>query len=447
MSAAVIMLGVVALAGGFYTVWRWPTAGVGIVLAIMPLHFLAVELGQFYGVPQITALSGATKEIPLLLLTFVLWRRNGIKFGAPDYFILACFTLAALRTAFGGTVAGLRDDFAFLIPYFLGRVTVLAGRQERLWARRAVWVAAALSIAGVAETLVIGPLPRELLYAAVNVNRVATSPDRLLPSSFYASNFEGIRAASTMVGPPSFAALCMIALIIWWVYLRNPLPAALMAAGLICALTRSAWIGTGLAILVLAPKLGQKRRLAGYALLVVALFAVAIPILDIHDYVSTSRSGQEASEQFHRENVAGGLTHIIAHPLGSGAGNVGPAAGEQNANVVVTENTYLGFAAEYGMPVALCFLGFLLSALRHAWQREDQLGYLAVGILIGFSAVMSVLLIHEDLRLACWVWFPVGLSLRRVPVVRPSVGILPAEGPMALSRRACSAQATSVEIG
>lgn len=398
------------VAASIWAVFHRPVRMLGVVLAIMPIHFLPIMIGQFYGVPHMTVISACTKEAPLILLALILWRRNGFKPLTPDWLLLACFMLAVVRTALGGEVGGLLLDFEFLIAYFLGRVTIVTAIQERLWAKGAVWIAAVLSVIGMAELLILGDGPRKVLYALVTA-------EGILPASFGASMFEGLRAASTMVGPPSFGALCMICLIIWWVYLRQPLPAAIIAAGLVCALTRSAWIGTAAALSVLAFRLDQKKRFIGYAAVALVAFIAAIPFLGLADYIFHTRKGTDESEQVHRESELRGINYVITHPLGSGAGTVGPVALANDKNAVVTENTYLAFAAQYGIPASLCFAGFLFTALRLAWQKQSRLAHVAVGILIAFGLMMTVFLVHDDFRLACWVWFPVGLYLRTYSVV------------------------------
>jgi hypothetical protein len=388
-----------------WVVFTRPISVLGIVLAIMPFHFLPVMIGQFYGVPHMTIISACSKEVPLLLLLYVLGRRNGFNPTMPDWFLMACVSLACLRTAFGGDPAGLWLDFEFIIAYALGRTTVLSQREEDLWAKTAVWIAAVVSVLGLVEVLAVGDGPRKILY-------LLTTGDEYLPDSFMATGFAGFRAASTMIGPPSLGALCMVALIIWWLYMRNPIPAALICAGLISALTRSTWIGAAAAILVLAYRLGQKRRLLISGAVLITAFIASIPFLGIGDYLSLTRSGQDESERVHRESELRGIQYVIANPMGTGAGSVGPLVLARDQNAVVTENTYLAFAAEYGMPASLCFVGFLLSAVRLSWRSASRLGNLALGILIAFGLMMTVFLAHGDFRLGCWVWFPIGLAIR-----------------------------------
>jgi len=60
----------------------------------------------------------------------------------------------------------------------------------------------------------------------------------------------------------------------------------------------------------------------------------------------------------------------------------------------------------------LCFAGFLFSSLYVVWRKHSQLGYAALGILVGMGLVMIVTLPLMDRRLGCWAWFPVGLAVR-----------------------------------
>jgi len=385
-----------------------PVSTLGVVLAFMPFDFIAIALGKFYGLPHMTLVSACDKEVILLLLTFILWRQNGFKPTAPDWFLLACFTLAVMRTAFGGTLVGLVTDFAFIISYLVGRVTVLTTKQEHLWARCAVWIVGILSVLGLVEVFIFGEGPRTLLYLTIGVETEGGQ----LTSSFHATGLTGPREAATTGGPNGFATFCMVASIIWWVYCRNPLPAAMIAVGLICSVTRAAWLGTAAAIPLLAVITQQKKRLVLYAALALGLFVMSIPVLGLSEYLITAKTGQDLSAEGHREDILAGLKYAADHPFGSGNGKVGPLANKEVSNVPIFETTYPAFAAEYGIAAVLCFVGFLFSALYLVWREQSQLGYLAVGILVGISLVMIFTLPLHDRRLDCWVWFPVGLAVR-----------------------------------
>ncbi len=286
----------------------------GAVLAFIPVDFMAIALGKFFGLPHMTLVSACDKEIVLLLLTYLLWRRNRFKCTVPDWFLLVCFALAAIRTAFSGTLVGLASGFDFMIPYAVGRVAVLTKKQEQLWARYAVWIVAVLSVLGMVEVFVFGEGPRTLLYLAIDSETEGGG----LTSPFHGVGFVGLREAATMVGPNGFGALCMIALIIWWVYCRHPLPAVMIAAGLICSVTRSAWLGVAATIPLLAVLMGQKKRLLLYGAIALTLFAIAIPVLGLTDYIYLNKTGQDTSAEWHQRCNYRRSGVWFEHPFGSG---------------------------------------------------------------------------------------------------------------------------------
>src|SRR6267142_1704419 len=263
-------------AAALWLVLRFPMTLLGLVLGFMPFDFMAIALGKFVGLPHMTLVSVFDKEVMLLLVGILLWRRNGFKASTPDWFILACFVLALTRTLLGGSLANFAEELGFILPYVVGRVAILTVKQEHLWARCAVWIAAVLSIAGLAEVFIFGETPRTLLYMTLG--------EEQLPVSFHATGFTGVRESATMLGPNGFGALCMIALVLWWVYCRNPLPAAMIAVGLVCSLTRAAWVGAAVAIALLAVMMHQKKRFALYSTFALGLFAMSIPVLGLSDY-------------------------------------------------------------------------------------------------------------------------------------------------------------------
>jgi hypothetical protein len=388
---------------------RWPIATLGVVLAFMPVDFMAIGLGKLFELPHMTLVSVCTKEIPLFLLLVILYRRSGFKPTAPDWWLLAAFGVATLRTLVDGTFFALWTDFNFILPYFLGRVTILTQAQEQLWARCAVWIAAVLSMLGLFEVFLFGEGPRTVLYTALDT---LGTENGVLTASFHGSGFKGLREAATMVGPNSFGVLCMVALILWWVYCRNPLPAAMVVTGLICTVTRADWLATAAALLVLAVITSQRKRLILYATLALVLFVCSIPILGLSDYLFYTKTGQDLSAEYHQQGIVDGLLYAAEHPLGAGNEKLSPLALLKDRNALIFETTYPYFAAEYGIPAALCFVGFLLSGFRSVWRKQDRLAYAAVGILIGISVVMIFTLPLNDRRLACWVFFPVGLAIR-----------------------------------
>src|SRR5882762_5184613 len=72
---------------------RYPTTALGTVLALMSIYPLTFLLAKFFGPPYVASLEGCDRVV-LLLLACILWKRNGVKLVAPDWFLLVCFVLA-----------------------------------------------------------------------------------------------------------------------------------------------------------------------------------------------------------------------------------------------------------------------------------------------------------------------------------------------------------------
>src|SRR3984893_5838010 len=100
-----------------WLVLNFPMRTLGAVLAFMPFDFMAIALGKFFGLPHMTLVSVFDKEGLLLLVGILLWRRNGFKISTPDWFLLAFFVLALVRTFFSGTLLNLAADLGFILPY------------------------------------------------------------------------------------------------------------------------------------------------------------------------------------------------------------------------------------------------------------------------------------------------------------------------------------------
>jgi hypothetical protein len=398
--------------------FRHPLGSMGAFLAIMPFFTIAFLLVKFFGPSYVGKLEGIDRAV-LLMLTCILWWRNGIKLILPDWFLIIGFGIALIRLPLDGTVLGLASDFGFVIAYAAGRVACLTQEQQASWARRAVRIVAVVSLLGLAEVFVLGPGPRTMLYLAVS--EVATEGGTALNGSFRAVGFTGMRVSGTMYGPLQFGPLCMATLIIWWVYSRKPVLGGIIAAGMVGSLTRSAWVGTALAIPVLAVGTKQTKRFFLYATLALILFVASVPIFGLEDYLSATRAGDDPSAQGHQNQIFSGLEFMLRHPLGVGTANLGRQATKENPDAFYFESAYLTLAGAYGIPTLLCLLGFLLTVVRLSWRLRTKLGYVAAGVVVSFSAVMMVASLHDVFPLACWLWFPVGLAITATMKERPGI--------------------------
>jgi hypothetical protein len=404
---------VIGAAALLWLAYRHPIGSLGGALAFMPVFPVTFLLAKLLGPAYVGKLEGCDRVV-LVVLVFILWLRGGIKLKAPDWFLIACFGLAALRFAFGGILINFLAEFSFMIPYFAGRMLTLTAVQESVWATRAVWIVAVLSVLGMSEVIFFGPGPRAILYSTF---QTSFASDGTLGGGFYVTGYEGLRESSTMISPPYFGLLCMVSLIIWWVYRRSVVPACMIAAGLILSITRSAWLNSAVAIAALAVVMGQKKRFLQYATPALALAIAIIFLLGLGDFVSRTIGREEPMAEGHKDMLVEGWEYVSTHPFGAGPGNYDRPTGaahdiSSTSHAPYLESTYLAFAAEYGVIGCLCFLGFLITALRASLSLDTQLGYAAVGILIGFAGAMVVAPILVEFSLACWVWFPIGMAVR-----------------------------------
>jgi hypothetical protein len=405
-----IELGLVLAVSGliFQAIIRHPLATVGLFLAYIPVDFLFVALLRFLGVPHVTVLS-VCLDGALLLAALALWLKNGIRPIPADWFLFTFFALAFVYLCFGGTAIEYKGELIWVLAYVAGRVAVLDPAQARLWARRAIWICGILSIAGAFEVFVLGPVPRTLLYTAL-------TDESALGTSAFAQGYRWMRECSTMAGPLDFAGLSMICVILWWVYSRRPIPGALVAAGLVLTVTRSAWAGALLAVMVLAVRLEKKRALFFSACVAgIAIFAVASAIGLDAAYLHPEK---DPSAETHVSSFRSGLQYLSDHPLGTGLGSVGASAIQNNMNGAFFESSFLQYGGEFGLESLACFSAFLFCAFRSVWSLHSEEGNAAAGILIAFSTMMIVLPMHGHFQLACWVWFPIGFAINQASRLR-----------------------------
>ncbi|HUK46111.1 MAG TPA: O-antigen ligase family protein [Terriglobales bacterium] len=409
LGVSLVFLGLVALAVFLLVLaYRYPLTGMGGYLAFMPVYTLAFLIAKFLGPSYIGSLEGVDRVI-LLLFVFILWRKNGVRPVAPDWFLLGAFLFAATKLAGGGNLIALFRDFNFIIAYAAGRVAILSAGREATWAKRAVWIVAVLAVVGMFEVFIVGEAPRTLLYLAVAPEG---TDHGALNAAFHGDMYTGLRESSTMFGPLQFAPLCMVALIVWWVYSRRLIPGTMIAAGLICSVTRSAWVGTAGAISILCALMGETKRLLQFATLILALFIAAIPILGLTDYLTATKTGEDPSAESHQESLVDGLTFVLQHPFGVGLGDTEHLTAEGERDAYSVESTYLTVAGRYGLLMLFCFVGFLISTVRLLWPKRTRLAYVAIGVVVGFGTVMMFASLHDVFPLACWLWFPVGLAVR-----------------------------------
>jgi hypothetical protein len=398
---AAVAVGVAMLA------WRIGVRNsIGVFLLLMIVQYLVIALLQFYGVRQYREIS-AIKDV--ILVAAPLWYVTQVKslqlLAADVVLALALFSVLASQIFHPG-LEGLRVDWEWVLPYFLGRVMVVGTSAQAFWAKCAVWTCAVAAILGAWEVFVLGPEPRTLL-----VN--ATLGERHLDSTFFATGYTGLRAASTTVAPLTLAGFCMIALFLWWAYMKNPLPALLVGAGLILTVTRSATVMVVVGVSIIALRRKERARIIGLIVVFCIAIAIAIPTLDLDRFVkATFSSGADVSLEGHQASLSQGVTLMLENPLGTGAGTVGPRTILKSTSAHNIESSYLTIAIEYGIVPGILFAGFVLTCLWQLFRVRSSIGYAAFATLLGFALLLGVSAPNQDLPLNVWVWFLVGQGIK-----------------------------------
>lgn len=380
---------------------------IGIFLLLMPLQWLVITLIHYFGVSQYQLISATKEMIIVAAILWLLYSSPRVLIVLPDILLVLILFVILFLQIFHMDFLGLRDDWEWLLLYMLGRLLVLQPVDDSLWAKCAVWMCAALAIVGIWEVEFLGSGPRVLLLQL-------SQGDTKLPNPFLAQGYDGFRAASTMDSPLAFSALCMVALMLWWTYMKNPIPALIIGAGLAFTLTRSAAAMAVLGCLVIGLRRKELVRIAVAVVIAVLGFLAAIPILNLSKYLDASFiSRTDASEQFHRVSLIEGYQVMLDNPLGSGAGTYGPRQWQNNRGKLDIEDSYLTIAAEYGVITGLLYVSFVVSCLVILIKLHEPLGYVAFSILLGYALLLAQGDLHLSVPVACWVWVPVGMAINR----------------------------------
>jgi hypothetical protein len=305
---------------------------------------------------------------------------------------------------------GLKDDFDFVIPFLVGRVILLSPR----WIKTGLWVAGLIAILGAIEFFALGIGPRMLLMGVQNPNELTTT--------FKADFFEGFRAGSTLGGPLEFGGFCAITLIVVGSFYRE-LPkkylvlAPVIAMGLVASLTRMAVLGLVLGLVFLAVRTGQKLRLvavaAGSAILLLALI---IPGMGLGGFFAATVSGEDSSIGSHRTSLQEKTKYVLSHPIGNGAGTVGPRAAARDSNALQVESAFLQFGLEYGWLGIFLFSGFGVCVLFRLLRVDSSFGVMACAVTIAMLTMFAFSPVHMEFGLNSWAWLIIGSGFRPHPL-------------------------------
>lgn len=238
-----------------------------------------------------------------------------------------------------------------------------------------------ISIMAIAQITVI---PRDFLA------QFGYSPDTVPAYLMVDENPDALRAFATMRGPNPLGSwlLLPIALAAITVFRQRRNVLAGVALGLgVCALvasgSRSAWLGAGAALAVLAVTLIPRDTLvkavkfgAVPVILLGAGFlylATTIPALRLAVFRSSPSDPYllEGSTEKHWQETARGWNDAVAHPMGQGVGTAGPAS-FYNSVPDVAENYFVQIAQETGFAGLLLFIAISVAVAYQLWRRRHS---------------------------------------------------------------------------
>jgi O-antigen ligase len=194
-----------------------------------------------------------------------------------------------------------------------------------------------------------------------------------------------LRAEASAGHPLALGYLLAIALG-FWLYLQSHLKSrthklivpVVLCAGLIVTFSRGPWMGT-IIIYIVCAVLRRKRMsdlLGAAAILLVALGLIALSPLGDHIASMLPFMGGKvgAGSLTYREVMAARCWQLIlSHPLfGDQLAYQHMQDLRQGQGIIDIVNTYLDVALFYGFVGVTLFLGFILSALRKAWQARAE---------------------------------------------------------------------------
>lgn len=403
----------------------------------LTFHILAVALlfGLVRLPESVVRAIAAWKEIAgvLLLVAVVLRMMAGrgprVTVSAADLFAggwiaLTCVAFLTQNVVLRDFVPlkaslfGLRDGAFFVIFYFIGRATPEIGNDDRI-AKRAFVVLLVTCVVAIAEQLFVTPQMLVLLGVGSYVR------DFLGTELYTQGNIYGLpdnywslmgghlvrRSGSVFLSSQGFALIFVIFLpaATLWVLRKartNKIGLyfaySIIWAGLAVTFTRAAIaIGAAQVLFILA----VRRRVTGVALMAtmgVIAFIVAIAVVPgLATFVLETITWQSGSSQSHLKDWVDGVTAFLAQPWGYGLGTADQSAVRGGLVPITSDNLYLKYAVELGVPGLIavvgtlgCFIGAGTRLARFsANENERTLGMTvslaAAGVAIyGMTAVM-----------------------------------------------------------
>jgi hypothetical protein len=326
-------------------------------------------------------------------------------------------TLTAKALGYG-LIVNLRFLIFFLITW---GVALRTSRLRNSWQWLALIPAAIVVVFGLLQALV---LPRDFLsHFGYGLNTIS-------PYETINHNTGYIRIASTLRGANPLGAYMLIPISIVVTLIatgKRTWPYIALLAGCLLTLffsfSRSAWIGTALALFVIGTHYLDRKYIkqaliaaAFIGLLLIAAFAMewhhSTRFQNIFLHTQTHSAVAATSDQGHAAALRIGLSDIVHHPLGKGPGSAGPASIYNDQPPRVAENYYIQIGQETGWIGLALFLLINVGVGYILWlHRENRLALVLFASLIGISFINLLSHAWADDTLAYIWWGLTGIAM------------------------------------
>ena len=425
-----------------YNTLQWTGTLVMLIIFLIPFHaFLSVWVSSLIG--HYTAVR-LWKEVLLLLAgagaVYLLITDTKIRHNTLTrrlvWLILAYIMLNVAWGIIGyqgGDLSakalgyGLIVNTRFLIFFLIAWAVAL--RTERLrknWQKLVVWPAAVVIVFGVLQFSV---LPNDFLSHFGYGKHTIEAFETVNSNSAYIRISSTLRGANPLgaylIIPITFLAMLIIRGKRTWQYIT------LLAGGLLALVftfSRSAWIGTLLALSTLGVMNLEGRKIArSHIVLLVLLIALMGGLgftmrsdsrfQNVVFHTEDKSTIKVSSNQGHWKATKDGVVDIANHPLGFGPGSAGPASVYNSSPARISENYFVQIGQELGWFGLALFLiingavGYLL------WlKRADPLALGLFASLIGITVVNLLMHAWADDTLAYVWWGLAGIAMAPITI-------------------------------
>lgn len=338
-------------------------------------------------------------------------------------FVAKYFNQVTTKSLEFGLIVDLRFFLVFSVSYLTGLKIKLSDNQL---IKYIFWPAMIVIVFAIVQFFF---LPHNFL-SHFGYNSHTIQPFQTINSN---SNF--VRVISFLRGSNPLGAYLILPItllaVLFYDSKKKPLiviSALLAIMALIFSFSRSAWLGTALAVFLVFYLKLPTNRLRKIVIMVliglVVLFGLSLVVFgnnttyqNLVFHYSSHSAAATSSDGNHLKALDIGLIHVLQNPLGSGTGTAGPASIYNLKPAVISENYFLQIGIEQGWFGLFIFLLILIYVLCGLWQnKKSQLSLILFCALLGICLVNLFLPEFTDDTISYVLWIPIGLSLAYQPL-------------------------------